>query len=78
MVESWTIVVDQGPVSHSLFSITNNKNQCESADNQSEARISLAYNKNCQVLWNGALAMFVRVVAVPIQRQCFSISWSRS
>ena len=38
-----------GPVSQSLFSMTNDKTSDKSADNQSEARISVAYNKICHL-----------------------------
>ena len=45
-----TRLPDQGPVSQSLFTMTNEKKISDkSADNQSEARISVAYNKNCHL-----------------------------
>ena len=40
---------DQGGVSQSLFSMTMTKICDKSANNQSEARISVAYNKDCHL-----------------------------
>ena len=39
----------QGPISQGLFLMKNEKIGDKSANNQSEARISLAYNKNCHL-----------------------------